>query len=484
MEKKHLKLISYLSYATLIFVLVIFGYSLIKNVIKPEIQTSGSNDTTQVSFVISEPDIVVPNRESKTVQQVTNTAISRYENDNNARMKKLLEKLNTPGITVNIAAIGGSITEGEGSHNPEWGGGYAYRFRNKLEEKYSANINLINAGLCGTPSSVGCMRYTRDVVDKLPENGTLDMLIIEFAVNDSDEVTSQRGYEGIVYRALRDYPDCAVLLLFSVTKAMTTCEELLAPIGEYYGLPMVSMQAALATELISLDDYFDDYIHPSDNGHELMADCLMKKLTFDSSAAADVYSPVPDTPYKSWAFTDMTLVDSNTTNDLNVIINTGSFKGGADNAVQMIHSEDGTLFPSFSNGFIKVGGDENAPFSIQFKNCTKVIMSYKTSNGEEYGSADLYVNGRLFYTFEGYSPGIEGYNRTSLLVDAEEPGDYIITIEMNEKSAGKFFSIYSFAYSTATDKPAQAVTEDPTSEQPAGTDEQTGTEAGNNGDQQ
>lgn len=69
---------------------------------------------------------------------------------NNARLKRVLEQARS-GETVNIAALGGGRNRGRGSED-------------------------------GTPSSLGVIRYQRDVVEEL--GAEPDLFILEFAVND------------------------------------------------------------------------------------------------------------------------------------------------------------------------------------------------------------------------------------------------------------------------------------------------------------
>ena len=61
---------------------------------------------------------------------------------NNARLKKVIEKARN-GETVNIATLGGSITEG--ANATPWTLGYAYRFAEKFAAEYGVNGGEISA---------------------------------------------------------------------------------------------------------------------------------------------------------------------------------------------------------------------------------------------------------------------------------------------------------------------------------------------------
>ena len=99
---------------------------------------------------------------------------------NNGRLDVVLEKL-SQGKEVVIAAIGGSITEGAGASKQEEC--YVSRFVDGLRTRYpEADIKFVNAGIGGTPSTLGVMRYERDVTEVLGQNP--DLVLVEFAVND------------------------------------------------------------------------------------------------------------------------------------------------------------------------------------------------------------------------------------------------------------------------------------------------------------
>ena len=140
------------------------------------------------------------------------------------------------------------------------------------------NIHFIKAGVGGTPSQLGVIRYDRDVL----RDGTVepDIVVVEFAVNDADDETRGVSYESLVLKILEAENKPAVILLFSVFKSDWNLQDRLAPIGRYYNLPMVSIKDAVVDQfyyerkgnVISKEDFCR---HLSVNaGHRIMADCL------------------------------------------------------------------------------------------------------------------------------------------------------------------------------------------------------------------
>ena len=86
---------------------------------------------------------------------------------------------------MTIAYIGGSITQGARA-TPIHTQSYAYQSWHMFDLAYGNgnNVHLVKAGVGGTPSELGMLRFERDVV----RDGVLpDLVVIEFAVNDEGD---------------------------------------------------------------------------------------------------------------------------------------------------------------------------------------------------------------------------------------------------------------------------------------------------------
>ena len=158
---------------------------------------------------------------------------------NNYRLKNAIEKIKK-GEKVWIAALGGSVTEGAGP--AKFTDGYAYQFFRDLKKTYAPddgkNVNFNNAGLSGTPSLLGLVRYQSDVVEVCGQNP--DILIVEFAVNDGGEATFQKSFEGIVRDALKASPNTAVIALYAAATYGNTAAQK-KPISDLYQIPQINM---------------------------------------------------------------------------------------------------------------------------------------------------------------------------------------------------------------------------------------------------
>lgn len=186
---------------------------------------------------------------------------------NNARIKAAIQRARE-GQEVSLAYIGGSITEG-GGYQPN-SACYAEVSATAFAEKYGVNagknVHFINAGMSGTPSDIGIIRYKRDVIDRLPKGSSHpDILFIEFAVNDSGCETKGGAYEGLIRRALKS--GSAVVLVFSVFNNLNRVEEMnYRKYGTTYDLPMVSTADAIKDvyqEPGFYEWFYNDTLHPN-----------------------------------------------------------------------------------------------------------------------------------------------------------------------------------------------------------------------------
>ncbi|MBP3854727.1 MAG: SGNH/GDSL hydrolase family protein, partial [Ruminiclostridium sp.] len=188
------------------------------------------------------------------------------------RFRRVFEKA-ANGEEITVAYIGGSITEGY-TLEPEqcW----AYLTHRWLCEKYpSAKINYVNAGLSGTPSTLGLIRSDRDV---LAPCGDPDIVFIEFAVNDDGSAVTKEAYESLVRKMLDLESAPAVALVFMRTDTGYSCQDWQKEVGLLYGLPMISINDALTKAIedgyMTWADYSNDGAHPNPEGSKFVAEAV------------------------------------------------------------------------------------------------------------------------------------------------------------------------------------------------------------------
>ena len=125
---------------------------------------------------------------------------------NNARLKNVIARAQR-GEVVTLATIGGSITEGAGAGTYQdcWAARFHDRFKKAYGAEDGSNVCFVNAGVGGTPSPFGYMRYQREIVNRVPgtdADGLPDIVVIEFSVNDWQEPTRHRCFESMVKEIL------------------------------------------------------------------------------------------------------------------------------------------------------------------------------------------------------------------------------------------------------------------------------------------
>ena len=366
---------------------------------------------------------------------------------NNARMKTVLSKLRS-GKPVKMAIIGGSVTEGAGP--AQFTDGYAYQFYRALKAKYApgdgSNFTFNNAGLSGTGSLLGIVRYQRDVVEVC--GGAPDLLVIEFAVNDNGDLLCQRSFEAIMREALLANPDCAVMALYCVASYGNTFVQK-KPVSDFYAVPQINMrevvESAIENKVFTKEQYFTDYAHPTFEGHKFMCDCLMTLVDKLDMAKADAKLAVPAAAWKEPGLYGMKRIYPDN-KDSNVKIERGDFSD-TDRKCQTLKKTNASDFPE--NWKKKLDAkSENVPFKMELT-CKNLIFVYKvqaSGDAEKFGKAEVYVDGRKVATYDGGKQG--GWNNCepNMIIDERTAAKHTVIVKMAPGSEKLGFTIVTMGY--------------------------------------
>ena len=360
-----------------------------------------------------------------------------------SNLRKQLERIQN-GEAVYVAAIGGSVTEGQGPGS--WRFGYAYQFVNLLKKEFKGElpVNVIfqNAGLCGTPSLLGCIRYSEDVVKA--SGHVPDILVIEFAVNDNTGNDCQRGYESIIRQALKSNPEMAVIALYSAATYGNTLYTM-NPISQYYGLAEINVlsgvKKAQRENIFNDVEYYTDTVHPTKDGHLFEAECLINlcKKAFTEEKQSSV--EIPAAPFVKNAFENPVRITKESTD---VILETGGFNS-TDTQVQGHLKDSSSAFPE---NFYHSPSSSNQSMKITVE-CKSFIIATKDNGswtGTSFGEAEIYVDGKLTQTVSGQTSS--GWNNpvTSVLIDEETASEHTIEIKMKKEDENKGFTVLAMAY--------------------------------------
>lgn len=362
------------------------------------------------------------------------------------------------GEDVTLAYIGGSITQGAGA-TPIHTECYAYksyesfcRFVGKKE-----NVHFVKAGVGGTPSELGMIRFDRDV---LRDNVQPDIVVVEFAVNDEGDETKGDCYESLVRKILNLPNHPAVILLFSVFADDGNLQERLIPVGLRYDLPMVSVKNAVVPEfydkqhrILTKNQYFYDMFHPSNLGHTIMADCLLnlyreiviaveEKGVIDSDYRAELFE---GTPAIGCTFDEIMLMDKKDVYD-QAVIDCGGFTQ-TDTVLQSVEMDlDLEQTPEFPYNWMYDGAVSKEKTYFEMKiTCKALVMVFKDSGEVDAAKAEVYVDGTWVRTADPY---VNGWLHTNpLLIFAEsETKERTVRIEIAEGDEDKKCTILGFGY--------------------------------------
>ena len=189
-----------------------------------------------------------------------------------ARIQAVLAKARR-GEPICVAAIGGSITAG-GQNTKDPARRYVRQVAAWFEKNFpSLKVRFVNAGIGATNSGYGALRVQRDVIAHQP-----DLVIVEYAVNDSTGAQMDECYEGVLRQLLSGSSNRAVIELFFMHKDGKNAQAGQTALGKHYGLPMISFRDAVWPELqsgaIKWETIYDDVVHPNNAGHDIASELL------------------------------------------------------------------------------------------------------------------------------------------------------------------------------------------------------------------
>ncbi|MCX4325796.1 MAG: SGNH/GDSL hydrolase family protein [Lachnospiraceae bacterium] len=368
------------------------------------------------------------------------------------KLKNVIDRAKN-GEDVTLAYIGGSITQGAGAAplNTEC---YAYKSYQLFKEKFGKgnNVHLIKAGVGGTPSELGMIRFERDVLRDYTVKP--DIIIIEFAVNDEGDETKGDCYESLVRKALNLPYKPAVILLFSVFANDENLQERMIPIGNNYNLPMSSIKNAVTSQfykeygagkVLTKNQFFYDIYHPSNAGHTIMSDCIMylmeQAANIENTSTANTDMPAPVTGN---TFENVKLLDRKDTY-AGAEITPGGFTD-TDTVLQCVEM-DGSLdpVPEFPYNWHYNGKETDKPYFEMKIQCRALVLVFKDSGETDAARADIYADGKFVRTADPYINGWVHCNPV-IIINENSSSTHLVRIEIHKADQDKKFTILGFGY--------------------------------------
>lgn len=371
-----------------------------------------------------------------------------------ARTRRAIDRARN-GDAVTVAYIGGSITQGAGATpiNTEC---YAYQSYQSFAKHFGRgnNVRFIKAGVGGTPSELGMIRFERDVLRDGRE--TPDLVIVEFAVNDEGDETKGNCYESLVRKILMLPNRPAVILLFSVFADDWNLQDRLKVVGERYRLPMISVLDAVTPQfrlkpekgrVLSKNQFFYDMFHPTNAGHTIMADCLMHcfETAKERGTVGELLEEALPAPVIGADFEKVRLLDKKDMPSF-ASVTPGSFLFVDDKLQCVEMNEDLTGTPEFPHNWMYDGKQvkQSGDFTLEIT-CRALLLVFKDSGELDVGRADVFVDGAKKLTADPHSNGWVHCNPV-ILFQEKEAGWHRISIRMAEGEEEKKFTILGFGY--------------------------------------
>lgn len=376
---------------------------------------------------------------------------SLVQTGNNARLKSAIERAKR-GEDITIAFIGGSITQGAGAV-PINTKCYAWKTFEGLcslaGKGVDENIHYVKAGVGGTPSELGMIRYERDVC----RDGKVapDIVIVEFSVNDEGDETKGVCYESLVRKILAAENKPAVILLFAVFANDWNLQERLGVVGERYQLPMVSTRDCVVEQfyqksgegkVVTKNQFFYDCFHPTNIGHQIMADGLVYLMReADRSPMDEDTLDLASVPAViGGAFEQVWLYDRSSEAETVRILSAGDFAETDDELQGVEMDRDLTQTKEFPYNWKHMKGEK--PFVMEIC-CTGLVMVNKDSGAPDAGCAQVFVDGEAVLSVD---PKVNGWTHCNPLIcfQNRERRTWRVEVRMQPGDEDKEFTILGF----------------------------------------
>ncbi|MBP0977237.1 MAG: SGNH/GDSL hydrolase family protein, partial [Oscillospiraceae bacterium] len=254
------------------------------------------------------------------------------------------------------------------------GKNYSSPFSSYIKNNFcKGTFKEVNAGLSGTSSVVGLVRSEKDICSQNP-----DIVVIEFSVNDHEDIMYKKCFESCIKKFLSLPNDPAVIALITTSKGGYNSQAQMEASSKVFDIPVISMhnalQGAFKSGFLKQSDYFSDEYHPHKNGGQLVADCMAyyTRQAMRTENRSESYSIPTGSKYGSEYYT---CINADPTKDLQNF-NAGSFQRG-------------NGYNSLPYSYTSSGG---APMTFKANGKGLIIVFKANSSGM--GSVNVTVNGK------------------------------------------------------------------------------------------
>lgn len=195
--------------------------------------------------------------------------------------------------------LGGSVTQGYANYEIRWQSAYPMLTEQLLQARgYTVETTVIAEP--GMDSMTCGVLAEKEFLPLEP-----DLVVLEFAINDTTLRHNVQSFESLLRRILMMPSRPIVCLMMMRSANGYSCESFMIPMAEHYGIPCISirngLEPFLADGSLTWAEFADGESHPTPEGHQLMAECLVH-LADAGSRAPDAPKPLPE-PWLDAPFT-------------------------------------------------------------------------------------------------------------------------------------------------------------------------------------
>ncbi len=238
-----------------------------------------------------------------------------------SRVGKFLKRASY-GSDLTVLGFGGSITAGAGLIYSSEDLSYGRRVTNWLKQKYpQSNFKYVNAGLSGTNLTYSVFRVKEDVLKYKP-----DLVILDYSVNTRGDTDVKNLYSSVVSQINSANEDTAMInihftetefeeqpdVIVSSSNKDTVSNQEITEAVVNFDLPSISYYSLiwdkLARGIITKKDIFQDYVHPTENGHLIAANLItnlleyIEKLYQDKEPVIKPMKKLTSDPYANYEY--------------------------------------------------------------------------------------------------------------------------------------------------------------------------------------
>lgn len=172
---------------------------------------------------------------------------------------------------LRVAFLGGSLSKGEMVKEEKC---FVSLFEQKLPEVLGEEwkVTILPFGESGTMSANGLFKV-RDLVKEKP-----DLVFLDYAMNDTGDRYLWETTERICYQLLKAGIG-VVILLFCNNQGLCT-RGAMERVAAHYHFPVYDIGQKIVSRMkegsLTWQEYGQDYVHPTEYGHELIAEYLLQ----------------------------------------------------------------------------------------------------------------------------------------------------------------------------------------------------------------